>query len=86
MKHGGKGIKTKKNSQLLIVNCQLVCGGGWTRTTELIRGQIYSLLQLPLCDSPFFALQRYGDFRNPRHIFVKILKKFVMNYKSTDYR
>ena len=30
----------------------LFCGGGWTRTTELIRGQIYSLLQLPLCDSP----------------------------------
>ena len=28
------------------------CGGGWTRTTELRRGQIYSLLQLPLCDSP----------------------------------
>ena len=31
---------------------RLFCGGGWTRTTELIRGQIYSLLQLPLCDSP----------------------------------
>ena len=30
-----------------------ICGGGWTRTTELFRGQIYSLLQLPLCDSPF---------------------------------
>ena len=29
-----------------------LCGGGWTRTTELRRGQIYSLLQLPLCDSP----------------------------------
>ncbi len=29
-------------------------GGGWTRTTELFRGQIYSLLQLPLCDSPYF--------------------------------
>ena len=28
------------------------CGGGWTRTTERIPGQIYSLLQLPLCDSP----------------------------------
>ncbi len=27
-------------------------GGGWTRTTERIPGQIYSLLQLPLCDSP----------------------------------
>ena len=31
-----------------------LCGGGWTRTTELRRGQIYSLLQLPLCDSPKF--------------------------------
>ena len=28
------------------------CGEEWTRTTELRRGQIYSLLQLPLCDSP----------------------------------
>ena len=27
-------------------------GGRWTRTTERIPGQIYSLLQLPLCDSP----------------------------------
>ena len=32
-------------------------GGGWTRTTELIRGQIYSLLQLPLCDSPNLSLR-----------------------------
>ena len=31
------------------------CGGGdWTRTNELRRGQIYSLLQLPLCDSPVY--------------------------------
>ncbi len=30
-------------------------GGGWTRTTELFRGQIYSLLQLPLCDSPIIV-------------------------------
>ena len=28
------------------------CGEEWTRTTELRRGQIYSLLQLPLCDFP----------------------------------
>lgn len=27
-------------------------GEEWTRTTELRRGQIYSLLQLPLCDFP----------------------------------
>ena len=26
-------------------------GGGWTRTTELIRGLGYSQLQLPLCDT-----------------------------------
>ena len=32
-------------------------GGGWTRTTELFRGQIYSLLQLPLCDSPFMVVR-----------------------------
>ena len=44
-------------------------GGGWTRTTERIPGQIYSLLQLPLCDSPnvkerlrFFTLQKYIFF------------------------
>ncbi len=39
----------------------LFCGGGWTRTTELIRGQIYSLLQLPLCDSPRFAENKHPD-------------------------
>ena len=46
------------------------CGGGWTRTTERIPGQIYSLLQLPLCDSPNLikndcfvkALQNYTFF------------------------
>ena len=32
-------------------------GGGWTRTTELFRGQIYSLLQLPLCDSPIIVVR-----------------------------
>ena len=48
------------------------CGGGWTRTTELIRGQIYSLLQLPLCDSPeVFALQIYGKIRNQQHFLSK---------------
>ena len=30
------------------------CGEEWTRTTELRRGQIYSLLQLPLCDFPIY--------------------------------
>ena len=34
----------------------MVCGDRWTRTTELRRGQIYSLLQLPLCDIPLFLL------------------------------
>ena len=33
------------------------CGEEWTRTTELFRGQIYSLLQLPLCDSPFIFVR-----------------------------
>ena len=39
-------------------------GGGWTRTTELFRGQIYSLLQLPLCDSPNI-LSDCSIFREP---------------------
>ena len=39
-------------------------GGGWTRTTELFRGQIYSLLQLPLCDFPIF-LFRCSPFSLP---------------------
>ena len=37
-------------------------GGGWTRTTELFRGQIYSLLQLPLCDSPVLRDVSLRDF------------------------
>ncbi len=61
-------IKTKKALRL---KC-FFRGGGWTRTTELIRGQIYSLLQLPLCDSPNLSLrtclkktmQRYDLFLN----------------------
>ena len=32
--------------------------GGWTRTNELRRGEIYSLLQLPLCDSSILAESR----------------------------
>ena len=39
----------------------LFCGGGWTRTTELIRGQIYSLLQLPLCDSPILIITKLHE-------------------------
>ena len=38
-------------------------GGGWTRTTELFRGQIYSLLQLPLCDFPFAPLNFFRGLR-----------------------
>ena len=42
------------------------CGGGWTRTTELFRGQIYSLLQLPLCDSPpYLRCNLPGDCFEP---------------------
>ena len=51
------------------VFCSIESGGGWTRTTERIPGQIYSLLQLPLCDSPevkelvfFLTLQKYIFF------------------------
>ena len=40
------------NELLPLVEVLAFRGGGWTRTTELFRGQIYSLLQLPLCDSP----------------------------------
>lgn len=40
-------------------------GGGWTRTTELFRGQIYSLLQLPLCDSPDIVV-RLAQFSERR--------------------
>ena len=42
---------SKKQKKDRICSLRL-CGGGWTRTTERIPGQIYSLLQLPLCDSP----------------------------------
>lgn len=38
-------------NELLPLLCRF-CGEEWTRTTELRRGQIYSLLQLPLCDFP----------------------------------
>ena len=36
-------------------------GGGWTRTTELFRGQIYSLLQLPLCDFPLAFVPNWWE-------------------------
>ena len=41
----------------------LLRGGGWTRTTELFRGQIYSLLQLPLCDSPDMVVRLLSFLR-----------------------
>ena len=37
------------------------CGEEWTRTTELRRGQIYSLLQLPLCDFPISMFPTGGN-------------------------
>ena len=65
-------------------------GGGWTRTTELIRGQIYSLLQLPLCDSPNLSLrtclkktlQRYDLFLN----FQQKNKLFLNIFLLLDYQ
>ena len=65
-------------------------GGGWTRTTELIRGQIYSLLQLPLCDSPNLSLrtclkktlQRYDLFLN----FQQKNKLFLKYFLLLDYQ
>ena len=57
-------LQTKKRADYRPV----FCGGGWTRTTERIPGQIYSLLQLPLCDSPMkqrtiLTRQKYTFFR-----------------------
>ena len=37
------------------------CGEEWTRTTELRRGQIYSLLQLPLCDFPLAFVPNWWE-------------------------
>ena len=36
-------------------------GGDWTRTNELRRGQIYSLLQLPLCDFPMAFVPNWWE-------------------------
>ena len=80
------GIKTKKALRL---KC-FFRGGGWTRTTELIRGQIYSLLQLPLCDSPNLSLrtclkktmQRYDLFHN----FQQKNKLFFKYFLFVDYQ
>jgi hypothetical protein len=35
-----------QSSNFQIINLQIICGQGWIRTTELRRGQIYSLLPL----------------------------------------
>ena len=67
------------------------CGGGWTRTTERIPGQIYSLLQLPLCDSPMI-LKNCIDFDAAKvHLFSlpsqksRIFCNFAANLKTRDY-
>ena len=52
LRRSGGDVVRKINTHCRVDSRRLICGGGWTRTTELIRGQIYSLLQLPLCDSP----------------------------------
>ena len=71
----------------LFKKCEIFCGGGWTRTTELIRGQIYSLLQLPLCDSPRdFCDAKLRKIPQSPTFFVKNFKKFLRCYKSIDYR
>ena len=80
--------KTKKEANF---HSLLFCGGGWTRTTELIRGQIYSLLQLPLCDSPNLSLrtclkktlQRYDlflNFQQKNKLFLNIFLLFDYQY------
>ena len=53
-------------------------GGGWTRTTELFRGQIYSLLQLPLCDSP--------DLMNPEGFLKNPSRWRDSNPRQADYK
>ena len=53
------------NELLPLVLVLVFRGGGWTRTTELFRGQIYSLLQLPLCDSPFMFVRLLSCSRVP---------------------
>ena len=63
----------------LFKKCEIFCGGGWTRTTELIRGQIYSLLQLPLCDSPEdFCVAKLLLFLQSATIFIKKFLKVLM--------
>ena len=70
-----------------IKKCEIFCGGGWTRTTELIRGQIYSLLQLPLCDSPRdFCVAKLQIFLQLATIFIKKFLRVLITYKSIYYR
>ena len=70
-----------------IKKCEIFCGGGWTRTTELIRGQIYSLLQLPLCDSPKDFLRcKITKISTPHNNFWKIFLKFLKCCLSIYYR
>ena len=67
------------------------CGGGWTRTTERIPGQIYSLLQLPLCDSPnlkerflVLRLQKYGFFPYLTNRRAKFFRTFAALKPTKD--
>ena len=70
-----------------IKKCEFFCGGGWTRTTELIRGQIYSLLQLPLCDSPRdFCAAKLRLFPQSATFFIKKFLRVLITYKSIYYR
>ena len=73
-------------------------GGGWTRTTERIPGQIYSLLQLPLCDSPnilknlapFKALQKYIFFpylrQNSTNFFATLRHQIQLRWNTISTR
>ena len=84
MEHDRKGIKIKKtvNFQLLTVAWGRVDSNHRTHPRTDLQSVAIAAMRLPLV----FALQRYGYFRYPRHIFVKILKNFVMIYKSMFYR
>ena len=56
-------------------------GGGWTRTTERIPGQIYSLLQLPLCDSP--EIKERCRMTRQKYIFFPYLSQNPKNFFAT---
>ena len=68
--------KNKKSpeKQRDAINCvsTLKCGCGRTRTCEARRRQIYSLEQLPLCDTPKFSVIKFLNALPPLYDFICI--------------